>query len=79
MKIGPGLDETTDLGPAVDASQLQTDLEYIEVARGEGARLVRGGRRPEGLPGYFVEPTIFDEVAPRCASSARRSSGRCWR
>ncbi len=64
MKIGPGLDETTDLGPAVDARQLATDFEYIGVAQHEGARLVRGGGKPEGLPGYFVEPTIFDNVAP---------------
>lgn len=64
MKIGPGLDETTDLGPAVDANQLRTDVQYIGVAREEGARLVRGGKQPEGLRGYFVEPTIFDEAAP---------------
>ena len=65
MKIGPGLDETTDLGPAVDEAQLRTDFRYIGVAREEGARLVRGGGQPAGLPGYFVEPTIFDEVGPR--------------
>jgi aldehyde dehydrogenase (NAD+) len=65
LKIGPGRDEATDLGPAVDEGQLRTDLQYIGVAREEGARLVRGGRRLEGLPGYFVEPTIFDEVGPQ--------------
>jgi aldehyde dehydrogenase (NAD+) len=64
MKMGPGLDEATDLGPAVDEAQRHTDLRYIGVAREEGARLVRGGGQPEGLPGYFVEPTIFDEVNP---------------
>jgi len=64
MKIGPGLDESTDLGPAVDENQFRTDFDYIGVARGEGARLVRGGERPGGLPGYFVEPTIFDNVGP---------------
>jgi alpha-ketoglutaric semialdehyde dehydrogenase len=64
MKIGPGLDESTDLGPAVDEKQFQTDLDYIGIAKGEGARLVRGGERTAGLPGYFVEPTIFDNVGP---------------
>jgi alpha-ketoglutaric semialdehyde dehydrogenase len=64
MKIGPGLDESSDLGPAVDATQLDTDLSYIGAAREEGARLVRGGSRVSSLPGYFVEPTIFDEVTP---------------
>jgi aldehyde dehydrogenase (NAD+) len=65
MKIGPGRDEATDLGPAVDEKQLHTNFSYVGVAREEGARLVRGGRQPEGLPGYFVEPTIFDQVGPQ--------------
>jgi len=66
MKIGSGLDETVDLGPAVDEKQWKTDLDYIEVGKREGARLVLGGRQPAGLPnGYFVEPTIFDNVVPQ--------------
>src|SRR6185436_983437 len=65
IKIGPGLDESNDMGPAVDEKQWQTDLHYIEVARQEGARLLTGGARPEALAqGYFVQPTIFDNVAP---------------
>lgn len=65
IKIGPGLDESVDMGPAVDEGQLKTDLDYIEVGQKEGARLVLGGGRPAGLDsGYFVEPTIFDNVSP---------------
>jgi aldehyde dehydrogenase (NAD+) len=64
MRIGPGSDESSDLGPAVDEKQWRTNLDYIGVARDEGARLVHGGQRPEGLHGYFVEPTIFDNVRP---------------
>lgn len=65
IKVGPGLDETVDMGPAVDEKQWHTDLEYIEVAKSEGARLVTGGKRPAHLQqGYFVEPTIFDNVTP---------------
>lgn len=65
IKVGPGLDETVDMGPAVDEKQWQTDLDYIEVAKSEGARLVTGGKRPAHLEqGYFVEPTIFDNVTP---------------
>jgi aldehyde dehydrogenase (NAD+) len=53
------------MGPAVDEKQWRTDLDYIEVGRREGARLVWGGGRPRGLEGgYFVEPTIFDQVTP---------------
>ena len=64
VRVGNGL-EGAEMGPAVDQSQLDTDLRYIEVARGEGARLVTGGRRltEGGLDhGYFVEPTVFDGV-----------------
>jgi aldehyde dehydrogenase (NAD+) len=65
IRVGNGLDENVDMGPAVDESQYQTDLEYIEIGRNEGARLVTGGGRPRGLEkGYFVEPTIFDDVDP---------------
>ncbi len=65
IKIGPGLDETVDMGPAVDEKQWKTDFDYIDLGQEEGARLVLGGRQPSHLSsGYFVEPTIFDEVAP---------------
>jgi aldehyde dehydrogenase (NAD+) len=64
IRIGAGLDGA-DMGPAVDDSQLQTDLRYVDIAQGEGARLLRGGKRVTGgglEHGYFVEPTVFDHV-----------------
>jgi len=65
IKVGSGLDESVDMGPAVDEKQWKTDLDYIEIGKREGARLVLGGKRPEHLSsGYFVEPTIFDDVTP---------------
>jgi aldehyde dehydrogenase (NAD+) len=65
IKVGPGLDESVDMGPAVDEKQWRTDFDYIDVGRQEGARLVLGGDKPEHLgQGYFVQPTIFDNVAP---------------
>ncbi|HEY7316964.1 MAG TPA: aldehyde dehydrogenase family protein [Candidatus Binatia bacterium] len=65
IKIGSGLDETVDMGPAVDEKQWKTDLEYLKIGAQEGARLVIGGKSPAHLAkGYFVEPTIFDNVAP---------------
>jgi acyl-CoA reductase-like NAD-dependent aldehyde dehydrogenase len=65
MKIGPGLDETVDMGPAVDEKQWKTDFDYIKIGQEEGARLVAGGKQPQHLgKGYFVEPTIFDNVDP---------------
>jgi len=65
IKIGAGLDETVDMGPAVDDKQWKTDLDYIKIGQQEGARLILGGKQPEHLSkGYFVEPTIFDNVTP---------------
>ncbi len=65
LKVGSGLDESVTLGPAVDEKQWRQDLEYIEIGKQQGARLVTGGGRPEHLSnGYFVEPTIFDGVDP---------------
>ena len=65
IKIGSGLDETVDMGPAVDEKQWKTDLDYLRIGGEEGARLVIGGKKPEHLgKGYFVEPTIFDNVEP---------------
>lgn len=65
LVVGNGLDRATDIGPSVDEKQMQTVLDYVDVGRREGARLVRGGQRltDGGLErGYFVSPAIFDRV-----------------
>jgi aldehyde dehydrogenase (NAD+) len=65
LKVGNGLEQGVQIGPAVDADQLETDLEYIEIARQEGAELLCGGNRLTGAEydkGYFIEPTIFSGV-----------------
>jgi acyl-CoA reductase-like NAD-dependent aldehyde dehydrogenase len=65
IKLGPGLDQASDMGPSVDEKQWKTVMDYIEVGRSEGARLLTGGNRPDSLQqGYFVQPTIFDGVTP---------------
>src|SRR5271155_4474289 len=45
LKVGNGLDETTEMGPAINEKQLQTDLSYVEIGRNEGAKLLCGGNR----------------------------------
>lgn len=65
LKVGNGLEAGVEMGPAVDEGQLRTDLEYIEIARSEGAKLVFGGKRLSGgsfEKGYFVQPTLFSGV-----------------
>jgi aldehyde dehydrogenase (NAD+) len=65
LVVGNGLDAATNVGPSVDEKQMQTVLDYVEIGRREGARLLRGGSRlkDNGLDrGYFVAPAIFDSV-----------------
>jgi aldehyde dehydrogenase (NAD+) len=65
LKVGNGLEPGIEIGPAVDANQLETDLKYIEIAKQERAQLLCGGNRLTGGiydMGYFVEPTIFAGV-----------------
>ncbi|WP_408011343.1 aldehyde dehydrogenase family protein [Pseudalkalibacillus sp. A8] len=61
LKVGPGLNEDTEMGPLVSRKQLETVLSYIEKGKEEGARLVTGGKRVHDK-GYFVRPTIFADV-----------------
>ncbi len=68
LKVGNGLDESIDMGPAVNEGQLKTDLEYVEIGKGEGAKLLCGGNRLENGPytyGWFMEPTVFGDVDPK--------------
>lgn len=55
----------TDLGPVVDASQLQQDLDYVRIGQEEGATLVCGGTSPmRERPGFYLEPALFVDVNP---------------
>jgi alpha-ketoglutaric semialdehyde dehydrogenase len=68
LRVGNGLDETTDMGPAVNERQLQSDLQYVDVGKTEGAKLQCGGNRLDKgdyRHGFFMEPTIFSDVDPK--------------
>jgi aldehyde dehydrogenase (NAD+) len=60
-KIGDPLDPKTEQGPQVSQEQLDKILGYIELGQKQGATLLSGGERV-GNRGFFVEPTIFDNV-----------------
>jgi len=67
IRMGDGLDEKTSMGPVVSAAHKQRVLGYIEKGVAEGAKLVLDGRNAKvnELPnGFFVGPTIFDQVKP---------------
>jgi malonate-semialdehyde dehydrogenase (acetylating)/methylmalonate-semialdehyde dehydrogenase len=68
VTLGEGLDEKTGMGPVVSAAHKQRVLGYIEKGIAEGAKLVLDGRdcKVKDYPnGFFVGPTIFDNVTPK--------------
>jgi aldehyde dehydrogenase (NAD+) len=67
LKIGNGLDESIEVGPQVNASQIETSTRYVENALKEGADLLCGGHALTGgayAHGTFFEPTILAGVTP---------------
>lgn len=63
IKIGPGLDASTEMGPLVSEEQLQRVTNYMNQGKQSGACCVTGGSR-KGNRGYFVEPTVITDVNP---------------
>jgi (Z)-2-((N-methylformamido)methylene)-5-hydroxybutyrolactone dehydrogenase len=66
-RMGNPLDLSTQVGPITTRPQYEKVLEYIRIAKDEGARCCLGGgaaQRPECGAGWFVEPTVFTEVRP---------------
>ncbi len=67
IKLGHGLEAGVKMGPLVSKAHREKVEEYIRIGQTEGAKLVCGGKRPEGsafAKGWYLEPTIFDDVKP---------------
>ncbi|MFX1603746.1 MAG: CoA-acylating methylmalonate-semialdehyde dehydrogenase [Promethearchaeota archaeon] len=70
IRVGNGLEEGVHMGPVISARSKERVIAYINKGVEEGAKLVLDGRKieVEGHPnGYFVGPTVFDEVRPEMA------------
>jgi phenylacetaldehyde dehydrogenase len=63
IKIGPGLEPDTQMGPLVSQEQFARVCSYLESGFNEGATAVVGGKKREGK-GYFVEPTVLVNTKP---------------
>jgi acyl-CoA reductase-like NAD-dependent aldehyde dehydrogenase len=66
-RLGDPMDEATMIGPVVDRTQFETVMRHIANGLDDGARLVAGGMRRGGDGfdgGFFIEPTVFDDVRP---------------
>ena len=63
LRLGDPLDDSTQIGPLINARARSRAEDFIARARDEGAAVVAGGRRPDTMPrGFFFEPTILADV-----------------
>jgi aldehyde dehydrogenase (NAD+) len=68
IKVGNGLREGVTMGPAVSKQQLAGNVEYVDGAVAEGAKLAYGGQRitdGDFAHGYFMQPTVLTNVSPK--------------
>jgi phenylacetaldehyde dehydrogenase len=63
LRLGPGMDLQTDMGPLVSSEQLTRVCGYLESGLSQGAKAVAGGHKMDS-PGYFVEPTVLVDTRP---------------
>jgi phenylacetaldehyde dehydrogenase len=65
IKIGPGMDLSSEMGPLVSSEQFQRVNGFLDAGKKEGAKIATGGGRPKQFDkGYFVAPTVFTDVKP---------------
>ena len=64
LVVGPGVNEATDIGPAVTADQRESVLKYLDIGQNEGAQSVYSAELGQLPPGHWLAPTVFDRVRP---------------
>jgi phenylacetaldehyde dehydrogenase len=64
IKVGPGLEQDTEMGPLVSDEQLRRVTGLVQSGMAEGAKAVAGGGGRHGNRGYFVEPTVLTNTHP---------------
>ena len=67
LRLGPGVEPTTDMGPVIREERKKELIGYIEQGEEVGAALVADGRGVGPADGFFLGPTIFDRVTPDMA------------
>lgn len=67
VKVGNGVDPDSEMGPLITAEHRDRVAGYVAGAAAAGAEVVVDGRRPDGDPGFFVDPTLIDRVEPGMA------------
>jgi aldehyde dehydrogenase (NAD+)/gamma-glutamyl-gamma-aminobutyraldehyde dehydrogenase len=64
LKVGDPLDPSTQMGSMISEEHQRRVLGYIAKGEKEGAKIIEGSAKPLDRAGYYVAPTVFDEVAP---------------
>ena len=63
LKIGDGMDPSVQLGPLTTKKRLNEIEDLVEITKKEGAKVLLGGKRPQGFnKGFYYEPTVFDNI-----------------
>jgi len=76
LRVGPGMDPTTDIGPMARAPYREKVEHQVHEAVSNGARVLTGGRRPPQLPrGFYYEPTVLVDVQPDMAIMREETFG----
>ncbi len=75
IKLSDPMEEDCYLGPVVTQAQHTSILASIDRCKQSGAKLLSGGKKPDGKPGYFIEPTIFGLVDPASELGQREIFG----
>jgi malonate-semialdehyde dehydrogenase (acetylating)/methylmalonate-semialdehyde dehydrogenase len=74
--VGPGLDESSQMGPLISEEHRETVIDYIETGEDEGATLLYDGREAEAPDqGIFLPPTVFGDVEPEMTIAAEEIFG----
>lgn len=65
IRIGDPEDPETEFGAVISKEHYENVMNYVEKGVSQGARVIAGGGRPEGFPkGYYIAPTVIENVSP---------------
>ena len=62
LRLGPGWEDDTDVGPLINRAALEKVHSYTEIGKGEGAKLLTGGEQVANGGGFYYRPTVFADV-----------------
>ncbi|MCU9850428.1 aldehyde dehydrogenase family protein [Defluviimonas sp. WL0024] len=77
LRVGDALDPETQIGPVVSASQLDSNLGYVEIARSEGATVIGGERLDGPADGFYQQPALFVGATNAMRTSREEIFGPC--